>query len=85
MRKFTQSEARSRRIQRAGCAACSPRVQGGSAVKIVYKGSSLLELELELIQSHMAQKPMLRGEVGAFTFLRFKIVATTAGGPAYTP
>ena len=25
----------------------------------------LLELELELIQSHMAQKPMLRGEVGA--------------------
>ena len=23
-----------------------------------------LELELELIQSHMAQKPMLRGEVG---------------------
>ena len=26
---------------------------------------SVLELELELIQSHMAQKPMLRGEVGA--------------------
>ena len=26
---------------------------------------SLLELELELIQSHMAQKPVLRGEVGA--------------------
>ena len=26
---------------------------------------SELELELELIQSHMAQKPMLRGEVGA--------------------
>ena len=25
----------------------------------------LCELELELIQSHMAQKPMLRGEVGA--------------------
>ena len=24
-----------------------------------------LELELELIQSQMAQKPMLRGEVGA--------------------
>ena len=24
----------------------------------------LLELELALIQSHMAQKPMLRGEVG---------------------
>ena len=24
-----------------------------------------LELELELIQSHMAQKPVLRGEVGA--------------------
>ena len=24
-----------------------------------------LELELELIQSHMTQKPMLRGEVGA--------------------
>jgi hypothetical protein len=24
-----------------------------------------MELELELIQSHMAQKPMLRGEVGA--------------------
>jgi hypothetical protein len=27
--------------------------------------SHLLELELELIQSQMAQKPMLRGEVGA--------------------
>ena len=26
---------------------------------------SPVELELELIQSHMAQKPMLRGEVGA--------------------
>ena len=25
----------------------------------------LAELELELIQSHMAQKPMLQGEVGA--------------------
>ena len=25
----------------------------------------VLELELELIQAHMAQKPMLRGEVGA--------------------
>ena len=25
----------------------------------------LTELELELIQSHMTQKPMLRGEVGA--------------------
>jgi len=24
----------------------------------------MLELELELIQSHMAQKPVLRGEVG---------------------
>ena len=28
-------------------------------------GALELELELELIQSHMAQKPMLRGEVGA--------------------
>jgi len=27
--------------------------------------STPLELELELIQSHMAQKPMLQGEVGA--------------------
>ena len=26
---------------------------------------TILELELELIQSQMAQKPMLRGEVGA--------------------
>ena len=26
--------------------------------------SIMLELELELIQSHMAQKPVLRGEVG---------------------
>ena len=26
--------------------------------------SGLVELELELIQSHMAQKPVLRGEVG---------------------
>ena len=25
---------------------------------------AILELELELIQSHMAQKPLLRGEVG---------------------
>ena len=27
-------------------------------------GNSHYELELELIQSHMAQKPVLRGEVG---------------------
>ena len=27
--------------------------------------AALNKLELELIQSHMAQKPMLRGEVGA--------------------
>ena len=28
-------------------------------------GNNELELELELIQSHMTQKPMLRGEVDA--------------------
>ena len=29
------------------------------------QNTNKLELELELIQSHMTQKPMLRGEVGA--------------------
>ena len=33
-----------------------------STMTLTYGGA---ELELELIQSHMAQKPMLRGEVGA--------------------
>ena len=46
------------------------------------------ELELELIQSHMAQKPMLRGEVGA----RVRVIracgqrrenATDLEGPKY--
>jgi len=30
----------------------------------IYKGLFELELELELIQTQMAQKPMLRAEVG---------------------
>jgi len=38
----------------------SPNTQKSYAIAI-----SSIELELELIQSHMAQKPMLRGEVGA--------------------
>ena len=29
------------------------------------EGDMVLELELELVQPHMAQKPMLRSEVGA--------------------
>ena len=33
-----------------------------------------LELELEIVQSHMAQKPMLRGEVGA----RVRVVCPSA-------
>jgi hypothetical protein len=38
------------------------RVQG---LRIHRASRASRELELELIQSHMAQKPMLRGEVGA--------------------
>jgi hypothetical protein len=37
---------------------------GGVGVDVLAEGGEL-ELELELIQSQMAQKPMLRGEVGA--------------------
>ena len=33
--------------------------------KVVTIGLYVVDLELELIQSQMAQKPMLRGEVGA--------------------
>ena len=34
-------------------------------VPLAYTVGSMVELELELIQTHMAQKPMLRVEVGA--------------------
>jgi hypothetical protein len=40
-----------------GC--CAPQLM------VIPRLLSQAELELELIQSHMAQKPMLRGEVGA--------------------
>ena len=46
-----------------GCHCCTSfwvHVRFAAAFRVV-KG----ELELELIQPHMAQKPMLRGEVGA--------------------
>ena len=33
-------------------------------------GRAAAELELELIQSHMAQKPVLRGEVGCACVVR---------------
>ena len=36
-----------------------------SAGRVLLPTEGRLELELELIQSHMTQKPMLRGEVGA--------------------
>ena len=36
----------------------------GSKFRLPKKHSSKLELELELIQTQMAQKPMLRAEVG---------------------
>ena len=32
---------------------------------VVLPGGSKVELELELVQPHMPQKPMLRGEVDA--------------------
>ena len=38
-------------------------IGGSRCVISLYQPSALVELELELIQSHMAQKPMLRGEV----------------------
>ena len=37
------------------------------AVNVPAPSSPSAELELELIQSHMAQKPVLRGEVGPET------------------
>jgi len=44
------------------------------------------ELELELIQSHMARKPMLRGEVGALRCVRGKGAALrTLLQPAMPP
>ena len=39
------------------------------------KGSQELELELELIQAHMTQKPMLRVEVGAVSCSKCVCVA----------
>jgi len=41
------------------------------------------ELELELIQSHMAQKPVLRGEVGCACVARE--VSVERGGMAPAP
>ena len=38
-------------------------IGGSRCVISLYLPSALVELELELIQSHMAQKPMLRDEV----------------------
>ena len=40
------------------------RGSGGGAWGCGFEDFRLVELELELIQSHMAQKPVLRGEVG---------------------
>ena len=45
-----------RRVEKLSCALCA-------------KGPCGFELELELIQSQLAQKPMLRGEVGARALL----------------
>ena len=46
---------------------CSPAgaVQGPDQILVRGMFCSEIELELELIQPQMAQKPMLRGEVGA--------------------
>ena len=55
-----------RPVRRAGwvrAASCAPAAR--SFAGWVYVRRRELELELELIQSHMAQKPVLRGEVGA--------------------
>ena len=43
----------------------SPSVSAGASSALAGWGVSQAELELELILSHMTQKPMLRGEVGA--------------------
>jgi len=37
---------------------------GAGTVGVILSILSIRELELELIQPHMAQKPVLRGEVG---------------------
>jgi len=41
------------------------------------KKSDLIELELELIQSHMAQKPVLRGEVGCAYLNKYILIIHT--------
>jgi len=40
-------------------------MRGCTASRASCSPNALIELELELIQYHMAQKPLLRGEVGA--------------------
>ena len=48
----------------AGMPSASPKSMGGMGL-LEMSGGSCIELELELIQSQMAQKTKLRGEVGA--------------------
>jgi len=40
------------------------RISSAPPTELYVPGVSRAKLELELIQSHMAQKPVLRGEVG---------------------
>jgi len=49
---------------RPGTRGCSRVTLRKTPVKFSELDVALAELELELIQSHMAQKPVLRGEVG---------------------
>ena len=51
-----------RRVGRVWAESCAPAAKSCAGWMYVRRCG---ELELELIQSHMAQKPMLRGEVGA--------------------
>ena len=54
------------RKREAGDAIVETHRCGGTRTRLDFLGRRhTQELELELIQSHMAQKPMLRGEVGA--------------------
>ena len=48
----------------SGCS-IPPALRSSCSARPVPSGCSMLELELELIQFHMAQKAVLRGEVGA--------------------
>ena len=47
----------------------------GNRQEVALPGWSELELELELVQSHMTQKPVLRGEVGACRFMQLTSTA----------